>query len=194
MGTYTNFCNLLDLCAVAVPAGMAEGGHFGVTVLAGAFADRIAADVAGLLGGGGDPAWGPPGLALFVVGAHRSGQPLNAELTGRGARLVRTTVTAPDYRLHLLDTSPPKPGLVRVERGGAAIEGELWRLPAPGLASLLAQLPSPMALGPVRLADGSAPTGFLCEPAAVAGAPDITRHGSWPAYLAEAVPAYQMTD
>jgi allophanate hydrolase len=187
MGTYTNFCNLLDLCAVAVPAGEAAGGHFGVTVLAPAFADRVAADVAGLLAGAGDAAWGPPGVALFVVGAHRSGQPLNGELTGRGAHLARMTVTSADYRLYRLDTEPPKPGLVRVDRGGAAIEGELWLLPPAGLASLLAALPPPMALGRVRLADGSEPIGFLCEPAAVDGAADITRHGSWSAYLAETV-------
>jgi allophanate hydrolase len=189
MGTYTNFCNLLDLCAVAVPAGEADGGHFGVTVLGPAFADRVVADVAALLAGPGDEAWGPPGVELFVVGAHRRGHPLNGELTGRGARLVRTTVTSPDYQLFRLDTAPAKPGLVRVGVDGAAIEGELWRLPPAGLASLLADLPEPMALGRVRLADGGTPVGFLCEPAAVEGAPDITRHGSWPAYLAEAVPA-----
>jgi allophanate hydrolase len=184
MGTYTNFCNLLDLCAVAVPAGEADGGHFGVTVLATAFADRVAADVAALLAGvAGDESWGPPGVELFVVGAHRSGQALNGELTGRGARLARLTFTAPAYRLHRLDTDPAKPGLVRVDREGASIEGELWRLPPAGVASLLAALPAPMALGRVALADGSEPVGFLCEPAAVAGAEDITRHRSWPAYL-----------
>jgi allophanate hydrolase len=184
MGTYTNFCNLLDLCAVAVPAGEADGGQFGVTVLAPAFADRVAADVAGLLAGGaGDGSWGPPGVELFVVGAHRHGQALNGELTGRGARRSRTTVTAASYRLHRLGTDPPKPGLVRVARDGASVEGELWCLPPAGLASLLAALPAPMALGRVQLADGSEPVGFLCEPAAVAGAEDITGHGSWPAYL-----------
>ncbi|MEY2533194.1 MAG: allophanate hydrolase [bacterium] len=183
LGTYTNFANLLDLCGVAVPAGEADGGHFGVTVLARAFADRVAADVAGLLAGPAEPAGGPPGVEVFVVGAHRAGQPLNGELTARGARLVRTATTSAEYRLHRLDTQPPKPGLLRVGDGGARIEGELWALPPAGLGDLLAALPAPMALGRVRLADGARPVGFLCEPAALGDAQDITAFGSWPAYL-----------
>ena len=91
----------------------------------------------------------------------------------------------PAYRLVALDTEPPKPGLVRVAEGsGAAIELEVWELPPVGLASLLAQLPPPMAFGPVTLDDGSVVTGFLCEPAALDGAVDITAHGGWRAYLA----------
>lgn len=186
LGVWTTFCNLLDLCAVALPAGAADGGSFGVSVLARPFADRVAADVAALLMGvsPGDPTWGPPGVELFVVGAHRRGQPLNGELVGRGARFVATEHTEPDYRLFRLDTTPPKPGLVRVGEGGAAIEGERWRLPVASLGDLLAALPPPMALGPVRLAGGAAPVGFLCEPLALVGAEEITAHGSWPAYLA----------
>jgi allophanate hydrolase len=174
LGTYTNFCNLLDLCAVAMPAGEADGGQFGVTVMARAGADRVAAGVARMLAG----------RELFVVGAHRSGHPLNHELLERGASLIGVRRTAPAYRLFRLDTDPPKPGLVR--GGDASIEGELWTLPPDGLASLLAALPPPMALGPVALDDGTRPTGFLCEPAALEGAADITAYGSWPAALAAA--------
>jgi allophanate hydrolase len=188
LGVYTNCCNLLDLCAVAVPAGEADGGPFGVSVMAPPFADRVAADVAGLMLGAEPAAPGaglaPPAVDLLVVGAHRAGQPLNAELTGRGARLVRTVATAPAYRLLRLGTTPPKPGLVRVAEDGAPIEGELWRVPPAGLASLLAALPAPMALGPVVLEDGATVVGFLCEPVAADGAEDITGYGSWPAYLA----------
>jgi len=191
LGVYTNFANLLDLCAVAVPAGESDGGHFGVTVFARAFADRVAADVARLLVRAPlAPPAGPPAIELAVVGAHLSGQPLNCELTSRGGRLVRPVRTAATYRLHRLATDPPKPGLVRVEQGGASVDGELWALPPAGLAALLAALPAPMALGRVRLDDGSEPIGFLCEPGAAAGAEDITAHGSWPAYLrATAAPA-----
>jgi allophanate hydrolase len=188
LGTYTNFCNLLDLSAVAVPAGEADGGQFGVTVMARAFADRVAADVARQLVGGptADVAAGTGGHRLLVVGAHRAGQPLNRELTARGARLVGATRTAPNYRLYRLDADPPKPGLVRVEEGGAPIEGELWELPVAGLGSLVAALPAPMALGRVRLEDGTESVGFLCEPLATEDADDITPHGSWPRYLAAA--------
>jgi allophanate hydrolase len=191
LGVYTNFCNLLDLCATAVPAGDADGGSFGVTIFGRAFADRVVADVAGMLGGGAEPALRPPATELFVVGAHRSGQPLNHELTTRGARLAGTFSTAPAYRLYRLQTDPPKPGVVRVDHGGAAVEGELWLVSPTGLGTLLASLPSPMALGRVLLEDGSSAVGFLCEPAATAGAEDITRFGSWPAYL-NRTPAYRV--
>jgi allophanate hydrolase len=203
LGTYTSFCNLLDMCAVAVPAGEADGGCFGVTVLAPAWHDRVAADVARRLGGaaagagqgvrgaaggsrdrgGGSVGGLPSATRLLVVGAHLSGQPLNGELTTRGARLVGQVLTASGYRLYRLDTTPPKPGLVRSDAGGAAIEGELWELPPAGLAGLLAELPSPMALGRVALADGSEVVGFLCEPAALERAEEITAYGGWLAYL-----------
>jgi allophanate hydrolase len=191
LGIYTNFCNLFDLCAVAVPAGRADGGAFGVMVLARAFADRVAVDVAALAAdlpapGPDGPALGPATSDLLVVGAHRRGQPLNGQLTALGARCAGTVRTAPRYRLHALATDPPKPGLVHVgeDAGGEAIEGELWRLAPAALGALLAALPAPMTLGPVTLADGRVVVGFGCEPQAVVGAPDITHHGSWPAYLA----------
>jgi allophanate hydrolase len=190
LGIYTNFCNLFDLCAVAVPAGEADGGRFGVMVLARAFADRVAADVAALVDG---VATAPPGAALgpaatelLVIGAHRRGQPLNGQLTALGARFAATVRTAPAYRMYALATEPPKPGLVRVgeDDGGESIEGELWHVPPAALGTFLAALPGPMVLGPVTLADGRTVVGFGCEPDALVGAPDITRHGSWPAYLA----------
>jgi len=187
LGTYTNFCNLFDLCAVAVPAGEADGGAFGVTVFARAFADRVAVDVAALLAGPAAPpeaSLGPPSVALLVVGAHRRGQPLNGQLTARGARFLATVHTAPEYRMYALETVPPKPGLLRVDEDGAAIEGELWQLSPGALGTFLAGLPAPMALGPVRLADGREVVGFQAEPVAVAGAADISAFGSWPAYLA----------
>jgi allophanate hydrolase len=184
LGAYTNSCNLLDLCAVAVPAGEADGGWFGVTVLAPAFHDAVAADVAGLVLGEAPSAAAPAGaVALLVVGAHRSGQPLNAELTGRGGRRLGVTRTAPGYALYALDTEPPKPGLVRSD-GDARIEGELWALPPAGLAGLLAELPPPMTLGPVDLEDGRRVVGFGCEARALEGAQDITHRGSWLEHLA----------
>ncbi|AEV86994.1 allophanate hydrolase [Actinoplanes sp. SE50] len=178
LGTYTNFCNLFGLSAVAVPAA------FGVQIIARGFADTVAADVAALVLGE-TPCGGTTGtgLPLLVVGAHLTGQPLNHQLTEPGGRFLRAVRTAAHYRLHALPTDPPKPGLVRVAAGGAAIEGEVWALPPDALGRLLAGLPSPMALGPVRLADGTTVTGFLCEGVAAEGAPDITGHGGWRAYL-----------
>jgi allophanate hydrolase len=185
LGLFTNCANLLDLCAVAVPAGDADGGRFGVSVLAPAFADAVAAGVAALLVGEPLPADAPapPGVELLVVGAHRTGQPLNHELTSRGARPRGVVWTAPEYRLHALRTTPPKPGLVRVPDGGVAIEGELWTLSPAALGSFLAALPAPMTLGRAVLDDGREVVGFTCEAAALEGAPDISEYRSWIEYL-----------
>ncbi|WP_425826760.1 allophanate hydrolase [Streptomyces fractus] len=175
LGRFTNSTNLFDLAAVAVPAGEVNGLPFGVMLIGPAFTDERLARIAALL-------TAPP-LRLAVVGAHLSGQPLNGQLLALGGRLVRTTTTAPTYRLYALNTAPPKPGLVRTGEGVSAIEAEVWQLPAEGLGAFLAALPRPMALGNVELADGTHVTGFLCEPEALDGAREITSHGSWRAYL-----------
>ncbi|MEY9214468.1 allophanate hydrolase [Thermobifida halotolerans] len=187
LGTYTNFCNLFDMAAIAVPAGeTADGAKFGVTLAAPAFSDHVIADIAErfLPGAPGAVALPPSVVPLVVVGAHLSGQPLNGQLTALGARLLAPVRTAATYRLFALDTEPPKPGLVRVTEGGARIGAELWALPRAGLGALLAELPAPMALGRVVLEGGAEHVGFLCEPAAVAGARDITSFGGWRAFLA----------
>lgn len=122
-------------------------------------------------------------VLLAVAGAHLSGQPLNHQLTSRGATLERSTTTASRYRLFALDTEPPKPGVVRVASGGAALEVEVWRLGAAAFGDFVAGLPQPMAIGCVELVDGSFVSGFLVEPIALEGADDITVFGSWRAYL-----------
>jgi allophanate hydrolase len=125
-----------------------------------------------------------PEVPLAVVGAHLGGQPLNHQLTDRGATLVSVTRTAPVYRLHALATEPPKPGLVRVDAGGAAIEVEVWDLAPAAFADFVDAIPAPLCIGRVFLTDGTDVAGFLCEPMALAGAPDITAFGGWRRYLA----------
>jgi allophanate hydrolase len=125
---------------------------------------------------------------LVVVGAHLSGQPLNWQLTDRGGTLVRTTTTAAVYRLHALATDPPKPGLVRVAAdAGGAIEVEVWDLAPDAFASFVDAVPAPLCIGRLVLDEGSDAAGFLCEPIALDGAPDITAFGGWRAYLAARV-------
>ncbi|MBZ3902545.1 allophanate hydrolase [Streptomyces griseiscabiei] len=175
LGRFTNSTNLFDLAAVAVPAGEVNGLPFGVMLIGPAFTDGRLARLAALL---------QPRARLAVVGAHLSGQPLNPQLLALGAQLERTTTTAPVYRLHALRTTPPKPGLVHVGEGGAAVETEIWSLPAEGLGRLLTALPRPMTLGSIELADGTRTPGFLCEPSALQDAEDITEHGGWRSYLA----------
>ncbi|MGZ4476720.1 MAG: allophanate hydrolase [Nocardioides sp.] len=180
MGRFTNFANLLDMASLAIPAGFVDGLPFGVMLTGPAFSDDALAELAA-------PVLAPA-IDLFVVGAHLSGQPLNPQLVQAGGSLVGAARTAGAYRLHALPTTPPKPGLVRVaEAGGAAIEGEVWRLPAAGFGTFVAAVPGPMVIGTVELEDGSSVSGFLVEPYAVTGAPDITAHGGWRAYRAAAL-------
>ena len=184
MGTYTNFVNLLDLAAVSVPADPRERDGFGISVIARPFEDQVAVDLAARYLGVAEPEYAEDGIELAVFGAHLRGQPLNGELRALGARFLGEAATSDEYRLYALATRPPKPGLVRVADGGAAIRGERWALPPAGLAAFLAALPEPMTLGPVRLADGRTVVGFGCAPAALEGARDITEFGGWAAYLA----------
>lgn len=176
LGRFTNFANLLDLASLAVPAGFVDDLPFGVMFTGPAFSDRAMADLARRLLA--------PSLDLFVVGAHLRGQPLNRQLVQAGGTLVRPTRTAAAYQLRALDTTPPKPGLLRVREGGAAIEGEIWRLPAAGFGTFVAAVPAPMVIGTVELQDGSDISGFLVEPWALHGAADITPFGGWRGYLA----------
>jgi allophanate hydrolase len=189
LGTYTNFVNLLDLCAVAVPGGAREDGlPFGVSLLAPAGADRALLRLAAQWHAEEAPpaATDPDSVRLAVVGAHLSGEPLNGQLVALGARLVETVASAPGYRLYALpDTVPAKPGMVG---GGppdiAGIELEVWELPIDAFGRLVAGVPPPLVIGTVVLEDGRAVKGFLCEADAVANAREITAFGGWRAYRA----------
>jgi allophanate hydrolase len=202
LGYYTNYVNLLDLCGLAVPAGFrADAMPFGVTLLAPAFRDaslcalgaRIQRAFALPLGATGatlapeEPASVPALLQghvrVAVCGAHMAGLPLNHQLLERGARLVRTCLTAPRYRLFALEAfSPPRPGMVRGD-GGASIPVEVWELSAGAFGSFVDGIPPPLGIGTVELEDGEQVRGFLCEQYATAGAREITALGGWRAYL-----------
>ena len=188
LGTYTNFVNLLDLCAVAVPAGLREDGlPFGVTFMAPAFSDAKLLRLAHWWEGSpsGDYFRRATGIDLAVVGAHLAGQPLNHQLTSRGASLLRTAKTAPKYRFYALaNTTPAKPGLLRVaEPQPNGIEVEIWQLTKEAFASFVNEIPPPMGVGNLELEDGSIVKGFICEPYALEGARDITILGGWRNYL-----------
>jgi allophanate hydrolase len=196
LGTYTNFVNLLDLCAVAVPGAAREDGlPFGVTLIAPAGADRALVTLAARWTGeavASEPTHEPDErVQLAVVGAHLTGEPLNGQLVALGARLRETIRSTPGYRLFALpDTVPAKPGLV----GGGPLDGpgielEVWELSVEAFGRLVAGVPPPLVIGTVVLEDGRAVKGFLCEADAVTGAPDITSYGGWRAYRATAADA-----
>ncbi len=190
LGYYTNFVNLLDLAAVAVPAGFRSNGlPFGVSIIGEAFSDQaLLALAARLLDETplkSSPS--PPGcIDIAVAGAHLSGQPLNYQLKDRGARLQKTVRTAPGYRFYALaGTSPAKPGLVRDDRfDGPGIELEIWAMPEDQFGGFVAAVPPPLTIGTVTLQDGASVKCFLCEPSAIEGARDITGFGGWRGYLA----------
>ncbi len=200
LGYYTNFMNLLDFSAIAVPAGFqADGLPFGVTLFAPAFADaalaalgdrlhRTAGAPAGATGLALPAPWEatplPAGVApVAVCGAHLSGLPLNPQLTERGAWLMERTCTSANYRLYALAGGPPqRPGLVR-DRHAAAISVEVWAMPADQLGSFLQLIPPPLGLGKVELADGRWVSGFICEPWGMVGAVDVSSFGGWRAWL-----------
>jgi len=202
LGHYTNFVNLLDYAALAVPAAMRDDGlPFGITFVGPAGSDLRLADIGqrfhhdtGLPAGAtGRPLPAPRPVArpdgstvrIAVVGAHLSGMPLNGQLLERGARLVEATRTAPDYRLFALrGTVPLKPGLLRVGAGeGGAIAIEIWEMPVAAYGSFVALIGAPLGIGTLRLADGGTVQGFLCEAHDTAGQPDITAHGGWRAWI-----------
>jgi allophanate hydrolase len=188
LGRYTTFVNLLDLASVVVPS--TAPGPYGLQLVGPAWSDDDLVAVAASVTGERLPLPALRGLGVVVVGAHLRGQPLNHQLVAAGARFVRATTTSASYRLHALaGTVPPKPGLERVEAGGAPIEVELWDVPLPSMGALLAQVPPPLCIGSIELADGSWCHGFLCEPHALATATDITSYGGWRGYLAGAHPA-----
>jgi allophanate hydrolase len=205
LGYYTNFVNLLDLSAVALPAGIrTDGLPFGVSLIGQAFqevsllalADRLHRVLTTTLGGSARKLAETPALSLeppspgcllmAVVGAHLSGQPLNWQLAERGGRLIRTCRTHPDYKFYALkETVPPKPGLVRVPGfEGPGIEVEIWALPADTVGTFVDGVPQPLSIGTLRLEDGTLVKGFLVEPAATEDAIDITHLGGWRRYLA----------
>ena len=196
LGTYTNFVNLLDLCAIAVPAGTRPDGlPFGIQLIAPAFADDRLLDLAAAWTGEAattititieQPPLRPGWSHLAVVGAHMSGLPLNGALRELGAAFVRRTKTAPRYRLHHLPgTTPARPGLFPVagEQQGAAILAEVWELPHQAVGALLETIPAPLGLGRITLADGTDVPGFLAHGPVPAGATDVTEFGGWRAYL-----------
>lgn len=202
-GTYTNFTNLADLSALAVPAGFrADGLPFGITLIAPAWHDSALVDFAekwqkhiqlplGALNKhlaiqeNNIKAVSGQHIRVAVVGAHLTGMPLNFQLTTRHAVHVETTTTAAAYALYALPgTVPPKPGLARIDADlGSQIIVELWDIPTARFGEFVAEIPTPLGMGNVELVDGRWVKGFICEPYGLKGAKNISEMGGWRAYI-----------
>ncbi|WP_455211664.1 allophanate hydrolase [Kaarinaea lacus] len=202
LGYYTNFMNLLDYAAIAVPAEFMDNGlPFGVTLFAPAFKDKALLNFARCFhesqplslgatshpvpkSGVENPYDDPSVVRIVVCGAHMQGLPLNHQLTDRQARFILRTTTSPDYRLYALSGGPPeRPGLVRDQRNGAAIEVEVWEIPSEHFGSFIRLVPPPLGIGTLELANGTQEKGFICENYAIANAEDITDFGGWRKYM-----------
>lgn len=202
LGTYTNFMNLLDYSAIAMPSGFRKDSRpAGITLFAPAGSDykllnlskQFHPEFVEFAGANKSLIHRPiqsagssadsHSIPLAVVGAHLSGFPLNSQLIERGAKLLQTTRTAPKYQFYELNSRPIlKPGLVKVDAQNpkaASIELEVWAMPAELLGSFLALIPSPLGLGKVELEDGSEVVGFICEPQGIIGATEVTEYGGW---------------
>jgi allophanate hydrolase len=200
LGYYTNFVNLLDLCALAVPSGFRPDNlPFGITFMAphgkdamltalGTRFHTLSSHTVGILQQ--SPSEGEEvtaleadseGICLAVVGAHLSGQPLNYQLVEMGATFVRSCRTAPHYRLfELPDMTPSKPGLVRCKTDkGAAIELEIWQLSPEAFGLFVSRIPAPLCIGSIETEAASWVQGFLCEHHAIIDARDISSFGGW---------------
>ncbi len=200
LGYYTNFMNLLDLASIAVPTGFTpKKMPFGITLIAPAFHDEKLLVVADKLQKASDLPLGVTehtvyaelqsasydSLPIAVCGAHMSGLPLNHQLTELGATFNRAATTSPNYRLFALPgTTPPKPGMIRDNPNGAAIELEIWDLPKSQWAAFVAQIPAPLGIANIELADSTTVKGFSCETYATAEATEVTQHGNWRNYIA----------
>ncbi|MFL1455057.1 allophanate hydrolase [Marinobacter sp. GN3S48] len=202
LGTYTNFVNLADLCALAVPAGFRDDGlPFGVTLISGAWKDaELQKLVCQWLNAHPTPLGATDckrpqelpvspasadTITVAVVGAHLSGMPLNTQLTERKAVLLEQTTTSANYRLYALpNTTPPKPGLKRVgPSDGCEMIVEVWQMANSEFGSFVDLIPAPLGIGNVELADGRWVNGFICEGYGLEGARDVTEFGGWRAYI-----------
>ncbi len=192
LGRYTNFMNLLDLAAVAMPTGRARSGRapWGVTLAAPAGGDSELLRLAARFQGEefGNRSRESKGIPLLVCGAHLEGLALHWQLADRGAVLLERTRTAPVYRMYAIPASgsiPPRPALIRDDSAGAAIEVEIWELCAADFGDFVSKIPGPLGIGKVLLENGSEVPGFIAEPRAAEGAEEITRFGGWRAWLSK---------
>lgn len=212
-GTWTNFVNLADMCALALPAGFRPDGlpngitligkkfteyalfELGSRYLKKAFPSERTMGATKKLALLGDEIHPPkPDLSqsikLAVVGAHLSGMALHWQLEKVNATLLKATTTSEDYRLYALPKNGPiaKPGLRRVSEAGSKIIVEVYSVPLERFGEFIAMVPQPLGIGSVELEDGEWVKSFICEEFGYTqkGTKDITSFGGWRAYIESA--------
>ena len=201
LGYYTNYMNLLDCACVAVPGGFLDNDlPWGISLVSTAMTDRKLLSYANkwqqlLQLSPGNVGINLPEtsaseiaytdtIPVIVCGAHLDGLPLNWQLSERGAVLEEVTTTADAYKMYVIEGAIPRPGLIRSDEQGSAIDIEVWQLPKAEFGGFVAGIPSPLGIGKVETSDGRWLPGFICEGYAVQGAKEITDLGGWRQYMA----------
>ncbi|MDF7800222.1 allophanate hydrolase [Pontiellaceae bacterium B1224] len=197
LGFYTNYMNLLDYCAVAVPTAMTSALPFGVTLVSFAghdlkllqLADRLHQVSRLSVGKTKDrpmpfiPVPGRGTVDLAVCGAHLNGYPLHHQLEDLNAVFVESTETAPEYRMYAFETDGvAKPGLIRGKKKGGGIYLEIYRLTFKNFGKFVSAIPAPLGIGKVKLRGGTEVCGFIAEPAVKQMGEEITHLSDWRKY------------
>lgn len=173
MGLYTNHCNLLDLCAIALPENTMDTEiPFGITVFA-------LAEAEDLLLGMAEEFLKRESMLLAVCGLHKKGFSLEHQLIQLGAFYKESTKTAPKYKLYQLNSTPPKPGMYYEPENGNAIEVDIYEIPVGAMGYFMGMIKKPLGIGQVELEDGKLVYGFLCEEYEAKAGKDITGQGKF---------------
>ncbi|MDY3258349.1 MAG: allophanate hydrolase [Ruminococcus callidus] len=173
MGLYTNHCNLLDMTAIAVPENSKDKNlPFGITIFGLADSENLVTATAEKFLHSED-------VEFAVCGLHKKGFQLESQLTSLGAKFTEHSKTAKKYKIYKLNTSPVKPGLIRVDGNGENIEVDIYRISKEKLGLFLDDVYSPLTIGNIELSDGRIIKGFLCEEYALNDATDITSEKSF---------------
>lgn len=207
LGTYTNFVNLLGLCAIAVPGKeRSDGLPSSITLIANGHCDALihtlAADyqtdqsthlgatkytitdsTSDLIPTNIQDMLCKDEIAIAAVGAHMKDLPLNYQLIDKGARFLISTKTEAKYSLYCLAGKEPlRPGLIKNNEGNS-IELEIWAIQKDKVGDFIDQIPSPLCIGTVTLEDQHQVKGFLCESHGLEGSEDISQFGGWRNFL-----------
>jgi allophanate hydrolase len=161
LGRFVSFVNLMDLCALALPAaGRADGLPFGITLHAPAHHDRRLLEL-GCVWRAEDADVVFPGLVRLAVACGPGGEPLEQRLSGHGGRLLDHASTAPSYRRVSTAGDIAGGAFERVEDGGRNINVEIWELAPAVLGSLVDELGAAIAIGHIELSDGRRVAGLV---------------------------------
>lgn len=202
LGYYTNYMNLLDYSALAIPAGMATCKDssaangmldlpFGVTIVGRAFDDFKLLDVAEKV----SPFLSEK-IPMAVCGAHLKGEPLHYQL--QSAEFLGAAETAPEYKMFAFkDGAIAKPAMIHAgcasescancadnDCAGNSFYVELYALSPEEFGKFVAAIPAPLGIGKVKLSDGRMVSGFIGDSSilkmvAAGSATDISDYGDW---------------